>query len=248
LDSGKDAPVWQSLINPMTASESSNQDTGIPKKTGQMPAFLRYRIEFSKTGPLRYTSHLDLGRIWERTLRRAGLPVAYSQGFNPRPLIQLAATLPLGCESTCELIDVWLEGEAPPPEELIPLLSKAAPEGLTIRTIQAVNPNDPPLQTRTQAAVYHASIGDQISRQELEGRVASLLAQPEVWRTRRNRCYDLRPLIHELSVLPASPLILEMKLALSQEKGTGRPDEVLEALGLEAQPILITRTAIIMKP
>jgi radical SAM-linked protein len=231
----------------MTPLNTSSADTDTPKKTGPAPASLRYRIEFGKTGPLRYTSHLDLARIWERTLRRAGVPVAYSQGFNPRPLIQLAATLPLGCESTCELIDMWVEGEAPSPDVLLAALRKAAPEGLIVHAVWPVDLNAPALQTQTQAAVYHASVDDQISRRELEERVVSLLAQPEIWRERRDRRYNLRPLIYALSVLPASSPTLEMKLALSQEKGTGRPDEVLEALGLESSGILVTRVAIITK-
>ncbi|MDP3186130.1 MAG: TIGR03936 family radical SAM-associated protein, partial [Anaerolineales bacterium] len=63
------------------------------------------RITFSKTGALRYTGHLDLQRIWERTARRAGLPLVYSQGFHPQPKIQIAAALPLGFSGRAELVD-----------------------------------------------------------------------------------------------------------------------------------------------
>jgi radical SAM-linked protein len=57
---------------------------------------MRLRITFSKTGSLRYTGHLDLQTVWERTARRAGLPLAYTQGFHPGPRIQIASALPLG--------------------------------------------------------------------------------------------------------------------------------------------------------
>ena len=70
---------------------------------------LRLRVTFTKNGPLLYTSHLDLARIWERSLRRAGAPLVYSQGFNPRPKLHLAAALPLGHVGEAELLDVWLE-------------------------------------------------------------------------------------------------------------------------------------------
>jgi radical SAM-linked protein len=73
---------------------------------------MRFRITFAKTNAMRFTSHLDLQRTWERTIRRARLPLSYSQGFNPRPKINLAAALPLGFTSSCEMAEIWLEDEA----------------------------------------------------------------------------------------------------------------------------------------
>ena len=73
----------------------------------------RYRITFTKDEAQRFTSHLDLHRAWGRLLRRAGLPLLYSQGFNPRPRIQLSTALPLGCTSEHELADIWLTEEIP---------------------------------------------------------------------------------------------------------------------------------------
>ncbi|MGF1504453.1 MAG: TIGR03936 family radical SAM-associated protein [Anaerolineae bacterium] len=67
----------------------------------------RYRIRFGKQDDLRYTGNLDIARIWERTLRRAGAPGVYSNGYNPRPKLQIAAALPLGYSSVCEIVDVW---------------------------------------------------------------------------------------------------------------------------------------------
>ena len=70
---------------------------------------MRLRITFSKSGTLRYTGHLDLQSIWERTVRRAGLPLAYTQGFHPSPKIQIASALPLGFIGSAEIVDVWLQ-------------------------------------------------------------------------------------------------------------------------------------------
>jgi radical SAM-linked protein len=70
---------------------------------------MRIRITFSKLGALRYTGHLDLHRLWERAARRAELPLAYSQGFHPQPKMNIAAALPLGFSSRCEMIDLRLE-------------------------------------------------------------------------------------------------------------------------------------------
>jgi len=66
----------------------------------------RYRIRFAKSAPLRFIGHLDLHRTWERTLRRAGARLAYSEGYNPRPRLNLGLALPLGCTSQGDLLDV----------------------------------------------------------------------------------------------------------------------------------------------
>ena len=71
---------------------------------------MRLRVTFAKTEPMRFTSHLDLYRAWERMLRRAGFPLVFSQGYNPRPRLQLATPLPLGITSRFEIIDFWLSG------------------------------------------------------------------------------------------------------------------------------------------
>src|SRR5512136_2650651 len=70
---------------------------------------MRLRITFSKTGALRYTGHLDLQTVWERTIRRAGLPLAYTHGFHPGPKIQIASALPLGFIGRLEIVDIWLQ-------------------------------------------------------------------------------------------------------------------------------------------
>ena len=75
---------------------------------------MRLRITFSKSGALRYTGHLDLQTTWERTLRRAGLPLAYTHGFHPGPRIQIASALPLGFIGRAEIVDIWLDEPAAP--------------------------------------------------------------------------------------------------------------------------------------
>ena len=73
---------------------------------------MRLRIIFSKSGPLRYTGHLDLQTTWERTIRRAGLPLAYTHGFHPGPRIQIASALPLGFIGQAEIVDIWIQDKA----------------------------------------------------------------------------------------------------------------------------------------
>ncbi len=77
---------------------------------GPNPATMaRLRVRFSKVGKVRWTSHRDVARMWERALRRSGLPVAYSGGFSPHPLLSFGLALPTGCESTAEYVDVVLD-------------------------------------------------------------------------------------------------------------------------------------------
>ena len=73
---------------------------------------MKIRIAFSKHGKVRFTSHRDIARIWERALRRSALPVAYSEGFNPRPRLSFGLALSTGHESNGEYIDVDLAADA----------------------------------------------------------------------------------------------------------------------------------------
>ncbi len=89
------------------------------------------RIRFSKTGRARYISHLDLSRVMQRSLRRAGIPLWYTEGFNRHPYVTFAAPLSLGFEGLQETMDIRLEQEMAD-EELVRRLREASPEGITI--------------------------------------------------------------------------------------------------------------------
>src|SRR5512139_3345190 len=99
---------------------------------------MRIRIIFSKTDAMRFTGHLDLHRTWERLVRRAGLPLAYTQGYSPHPRINLASALPLGFTSDCEVVDIWLEVEMPSGEVRL-ALTQAAPPGISILDVTPVD-------------------------------------------------------------------------------------------------------------
>src|SRR5690606_33583523 len=122
--------------------------------TENVPIQQRLLITFGKFGALKYTSNLDVAKIWERVLRRANLPLLYSQGFNTRPRIQLASALPLGITSECELLDVSLK-EAIELDGVREQLLAVSPPGLEIYQIEALNPRHPALQTLVHSAQYH---------------------------------------------------------------------------------------------
>jgi radical SAM-linked protein len=206
---------------------------------------MRIRIEFAKTEAMRFTGHLDLHRAWERSFRRAGLPLAYSQGFNPRPRLNLASALPLGFTSQSEIIDARLERELPL-EEISAALEGALPPGLRLLRVEQIDLRAPSPQTELQAAEYVIALLGH-GGAELDERVRALLRERELPRQRRGKAYDLRPLILDLGILPDDEegrSRLFVRLA-AREGATGRPEEVLAALGLSAADARIQRTRLV---
>lgn len=207
---------------------------------------MRYRITFSKNDEMRFTGHLDLHRTWERTFRRAGLPIAYSQGFHPQPRINLAAALPLGFTSECELADVWLESEVPVPQ-VLESLNAAAPPGLVITHIEPIDQRVPPLQTQVVATEYLVTLLDPV--QDLDSRITSVVDSKSLLRERRGKQYDLRPLILDMHRLPDdehSRSCIFMRLT-AEAGATGRPEEILYQMDILPEAAKVHRKRIIFK-
>ena len=193
----------------------------------------RYRFTFAKSDPMRYTGHLDLHHAWERMLRRAGAPLAYTQGHKPRARLSLALALPLGFTSECEHIDVWFETPQDP-KALLRTLQQAAPPGLQVLAIEPVEAKQLSLQKQIHAATYEVELSGGIESNQLQTRIQDLLQFDALPRRRRGKSYDLRPLIEslELGAAAGSGLKLIMRLA-AREGATGRPEEVLLSLDLD---------------
>ena len=218
----------------------------------------RYRITFGKGRELRFTGHLDLHKALERTFRRAKLTLAYSEGFSPRPKINIGAALPLGCTSEADLVDLELVHEVET-ARLIEALSAAAPPGLTISEIAPVPSGSPKLQKLLQSSNYVIPILGE-DRERLEARIEKMLTSAELLRERRGKEYDLRPLIEEMGLADpkqaeletaansgATKRPIELKLRLKARSGaTGRPDEVLRALELDPTPLVPHRVRLIL--
>jgi radical SAM-linked protein len=222
---------------------------------------MRIQITFAKLGALRYTGHLDLHKLWERAARRAELPLAYSQGFHPQPKMNLAAALPLGFSSRCEVLDMRLEHEIAL-EGLREKLQQTLPTGIRVAEVKSVAESEPALQTRVVSAQYEVSLSGTSSTSlrengpELKRKIESVLETESIIRTRRGKEYDLRPLIEELKVLEtdglpsgqeqAPPFQIFMQLA-AREGATGRPEEVLDVLGIAFEETRIERTHLIFR-
>jgi len=125
---------------------------------------MRIQVTYSKTNHMRYTSHLDVQRTWERTLRRARIPLAYSQGFNKRPKINLAAALPLGFTSSCEIVEFWLNSSLDI-SEIESNLHVAIPPGIKINKVLEIDPNMPKIPNLVKSADYNVELLDKILHQ-----------------------------------------------------------------------------------
>ena len=209
---------------------------------------IRVRINYSKTGALRYTGHLDFHKVWERAIRRANLPIAYSQGFHPQPKINQACPLPLGVTSQAEILDMWLEQDLKP-AEIKSALKKSVPAGIRIHSIEIIDLNLPKLQTQVCASEYEADFVENENIPALRTRISDFLAEEKVIRCRRNKEYDLRPLVQELDLIEEdneyNPRI-RMLLTVGQN-ATGRADEVIEALEIPLENVLINRTRLFLE-
>ena len=209
---------------------------------------MRIRITFAKQGALRYTGHLDLHKLWERTARRAELPLAYSQGFHPQPKMNIAAALPLGFSSRCEVLDMRLQNDIPL-EGLGERLQNTLPTGIRVLNVERVQDGEPALQTQVASAEYEVTLTEAVERSDLERRIEALIEAESLPRERRGRSYDLRPLIEELSLASSpSPLPIIFMRLKAQEGATGRPEEVLDALGIPFEETRIERIRLLFKP
>ncbi len=211
----------------------------------------RLRVTFACDGPFRYISHLDLMRAWERVLRRAGVPVAYSEGFSPRPRLALAAPLAVGVSGDAELLDVFLA------EPMTPAAFRAAvtpdlPEGLRVVDAREAPLHQPSLQSLLRRARFVAEVADPRPLADLERAITDLLARDTLpWEHQRGeetRRYDLRALVHGISARALEGDMRELTLDLrADESGAGRPEQVLAALGIPAPPRRLRRTALILE-
>jgi radical SAM-linked protein len=196
----------------------------------------KVRLRFRKDGDLRLLSHHDLMRAFERMLRRAELPFRCTQGFNPKPRLVFALSLPLGVVGREEVVELELE-QALPLEEIEQRLARQAPPGLAILSVRRI---DFRAGAQVRSLCYRLPVPDE-RVPELRPRVARMLASAECWveRTRPTpRRLDIRPFLRDLRVVDAPPgpgtgtacrTALDMDLWLTPG-GTARPDEVLGLL------------------
>jgi len=213
----------------------------------QQENITRIRVEYTKGPSLRFTGHLDMQRLWERLLRRTGLPIRYSQGFHPRARLNLASALPLGFISQSELLDFWMD-QPRPLDEIHQKLADNAPAGLIIRLVQVIDLSEDALQVQMKASEFTVRFFENQSQDLLEQKVSEILSSEEIIRKRRKKTYDLRPLIIDLQAEPLEDGQVGLSMHLRAEEGaTGRPDEVLDQMGYTNTEYIVSRTALTLE-
>lgn len=198
----------------------------------------RYRINYTKEGPARYISHLDLVRTMERSLRRCGLPMAFSEGFNPHPKFSFALPLPVGVAGLDEYMDLELAREVDP-AEVARLLRDALPQGLTVRGVKQVPGDSRALMAMVERASYRISgvLQEPLSGADLSRMIKKFLDSESIIIERQGRKgtsprpVDIRPGILSLAgeLNEQGELTLEMELRAGST-GNVRPEEALRGL------------------
>ena len=197
---------------------------------------------------MRYISHLDVLRSWERSIRRAGLPLTYSQGFTPHPKLAFAGPLPLGFTSEAEIMDVTLD-ERVDPADFEARIAAETTEDLAVVAVEEVPLSAPQPQSSVIWADYRCDLPG-IDAVDATGSVEAFLASTDVpWteeRKEKTRQYNLREMVGQLSAAPIDGgTRLTMRLRASQEL-TGRPEQLVAAVFPEAQPLVYCRTGILL--
>jgi len=197
----------------------------------------KVRIRFSKLGKIRFTSHRDVARIWERALRRAALPVAYTEGFSPHPKLSFGLALSTGHESLGEYLDVDLAApdtgvEAVDIEGLPARLDPCLPIGLDVQAAAEIEPGTPSLQQAVTSCTWHIEVNG-LGPAELADRVSRCLERDSLVVTRERKGHevtdDLRPAILTLTT-EATAVTAELA---TQPRGV-RPNELVALLATEA--------------
>lgn len=214
----------------------------------------RIRLRYTKRGRLRFTSHRDFQRAFERALRRSEVPMAYSAGFTPHPKVSYANAAPTGTGSEAEYLEIQLR-EARDPARLRELLDESLPAGLDI--VDAVEAHTSSFAERLEASVWELRL-DGVELADAERAVTAFLAAEtvEVQRRTKNgmRTFDARGAVCRLEAVAApadrpgdGPCAI-LRLVVRHATPAVRPDDVLSGLRATADlappvPAAVTRLA-----
>ncbi|MBM7854519.1 radical SAM-linked protein [Desulfohalotomaculum tongense] len=202
----------------------------------------KYKIMFAKTGMSRFISHLDLSRLFERAFRRAGLPMAFSKGFNPHPKMSIAAPLAVGIAGERELLEIELTEEINS-GEIARRLNEKLPEGVKVLAVQRAGEQKKSLMALVERAAYRieCTAAESVDQQEIDQVIGSLLncSSIIVQRKVKNKIKetDIRPGIWALEGrVDNGNIIIEAELSTGN-KGTVRPEELIKELEKAGLPI-----------
>jgi len=190
-------------------------------------------------------------RLWQRALKRAGISLAYSEGFNPHPRMSLAAPLALGITSEAELMDIVL-AKWVTPHTFTSAISQQLPPGIDILQVYQIPLPMPSLQSQVRYAEFKVELETENGQEDIESALTSLLSLEHLpWQHQRDtgpRHYDLRTLIDDLWLVDWRSGYCAMGMRLRCDSGgSGRPEQVATALGFKHYPQSIHRTKLVLE-
>lgn len=194
----------------------------------------RVLIKFTKINAAKFISHLDTMRTIHRALRRAGIPIAYSQGFNPHASISVAAPLSLGIASTAEYADIELA--KPIDSEIVKeKLNNTLPEGIKVLEVLNITQKMPSSMGIVEVAKYIIKLQHNASRDEIQDSIAEIMDSQEIFMNKRTKSgeklVDIRPLIGEIKLLGyENQFIVVEALLHTGSKGSLGPEMLAELL------------------
>lgn len=211
----------------------------------------RLRVRFSRAEETKYLSHLDLIRLWQRALNRAGIPLAYSKGFNPHPQISMALALAMGVTSEAELMDIMLD-KFVSPHAFTAALGPQLPRGIAIDGVYNTPLTMPSLQSQVRWAEYKVEIETEKDKTAVEAVLNALLEKETLpWQHQRDtgpHKYDLRALVEDLWLIDCAAGRCNIGMRLRCDSGgAGRPEQVAAALGFAKYPLSIHRSKLILQ-
>jgi radical SAM-linked protein len=200
----------------------------------------RVRIRFAKLGKIRWTSHRDIARMWERAFRRVGLPLAYTNGFSPRPKVSFGLALPTGHESVAEYLDLELVGGAPLDVTSLPAdLSGALPLGVDVLAAAVIDDRTLSLQEEVTSCTWSLVVAPAesttLALPDLADRVTQVLEAASVVVSRQRKgtevTDDIRPAILTLRLHDETADGVRLECDLATRPRSLRPSELVAALG-----------------
>jgi radical SAM-linked protein len=203
------------------------------------------RVRFTKQGKVRFTSHRDVARILERAARRASLPLAYSEGFSPRPRLHFGLALPTGCASHGEYADFDLT-EPVDLSSLPVLLTAHLPPGMAVTSVALVEPGATSLQEAVTSCTWTVDLPD-VEQADAHEAVERLLALSALEVPRRRKgvevAEDVRAAVREVWVEPGDQDGAVLWMELATKPRSARPSDLLSTLDPGWEPTCITRVS-----
>jgi len=208
---------------------------------------MRLRIRFSKFGKIRFTSHRDVARMWERAVRRSGLPMAYSEGFNPRPKMSFGLALTTCHESSAEYLDLEIDPERADQIDMGSLLSDLTqhlPDGIDAIGAEETSRKTPSLQQAVTSCTWQIDLTD-IDESTAAGAVARALAADELVVTRQRKgkevTDDLRPQLLGIDIIGPTDEGVRIEAELGTKPRSIRPSELLSVFDPPLEERRVTR-------